>query len=241
MAEMENKPTDERDEVLQQWTMWNCDVLPYLELRDAIKIGDVGRMEDLLPTLLFRFAGGGNSKYAIEILELLQGLYREWPDLVKDYVRKWCWLINRTGKRDGNLPIDLGQEENIGDVKVHYHSMGPGATMEYMKKVSPSIPGQRRVQRHIEREFNTLTRGAHHGTPDKELDVDILTKNYMESHLHTYVAGRKHKISSNKASDVTTIGAVNLERLKTIDEWFERRSHGRSSQEDWDELFSHSA
>jgi hypothetical protein len=60
--------------------MWNTDVLPYLELRDAIKHGDVGRMEDLLPTLLFRFSGGGNPKYTIEILELLQGLRREWPE-----------------------------------------------------------------------------------------------------------------------------------------------------------------
>lgn len=57
-----------------QWTMWNMDVLPYLELWDAIKHGDVGHMEDLLPTLLFRFSGGGNPKYTIEILELLQGL-----------------------------------------------------------------------------------------------------------------------------------------------------------------------
>ena len=36
-------------------------------------------MEDLLPTLLFRFMGGGNHKYATEILELLYKLDREWP------------------------------------------------------------------------------------------------------------------------------------------------------------------
>lgn len=55
--------------------MWNADVLPYLELREAIWTGDVGRMEDLLPTLLFHFTGGGNHKYATKILELLQGLH----------------------------------------------------------------------------------------------------------------------------------------------------------------------
>jgi hypothetical protein len=48
--------------------------------RDAIKHGDVGHMEDLLPTLLFQFSGGGNPEYTIEILELLQGLRREWPE-----------------------------------------------------------------------------------------------------------------------------------------------------------------
>jgi hypothetical protein len=28
---------------------------------------------------LFRFIGGGNGKYTLEILEVMQGLYREWP------------------------------------------------------------------------------------------------------------------------------------------------------------------
>ena len=40
----------------------------------------------MLPTLLFRFTGGGNSKYATEVLELLQGLHREWPPAVQ-YVK----------------------------------------------------------------------------------------------------------------------------------------------------------
>lgn len=84
LVEMDEEvPLQLQDQVLKQWTMWNIDILPYLELREAIKVGDIRRMEDLLPTLLFRFAGGGNSKYAIEILELLQGLHCEWPAEIK--------------------------------------------------------------------------------------------------------------------------------------------------------------
>lgn len=63
--------------------MFNNDMLSYIELSTAIKCGDVGQMEDMLPTLLFRFAGGENSKYTIEVLELLQGLKQEWPQDVK--------------------------------------------------------------------------------------------------------------------------------------------------------------
>lgn len=62
---------------------FNHDLLEYLELDTAIKVGDVGRMEDMLPRLLLRFVGGNNNKYAIEILELLQGLNREWSEDVK--------------------------------------------------------------------------------------------------------------------------------------------------------------
>ena len=70
---------EDRDELQRQMAMFSWDVLSYFDLRDAMRVGDVGRMEDLLPTLLFRFMGGGNHKYATEILELLYKLDREWP------------------------------------------------------------------------------------------------------------------------------------------------------------------
>lgn len=60
-----------------------AELLDYLELNDAMKCGDVGRMEDQLLRLLFRFLGGGNSNYSLEILELLQSLLREWPPDLK--------------------------------------------------------------------------------------------------------------------------------------------------------------
>ena len=67
------------DELLRQSAMWNRNVLQYLELHEAMKKGDIGHMEDMLPYLLFWFIGGRNSKYAIKILELLQVLHLEWP------------------------------------------------------------------------------------------------------------------------------------------------------------------
>ncbi|KIJ15179.1 hypothetical protein PAXINDRAFT_12088 [Paxillus involutus ATCC 200175] len=117
LTKMKGRPLTEQDKVQMQWTMWNIDILPYVELLSAIKNGDVGRMEDLLPTLLFRFIGGGNPKYSIEILELLQGLRQEWPEEIRDYVRRQCWLMNRSGKPGAWTPFDQGQEQNIADIK----------------------------------------------------------------------------------------------------------------------------
>ncbi|OJT05420.1 hypothetical protein TRAPUB_13205 [Trametes pubescens] len=80
VTDLENAAAEEQDEVKRQMVMLSADLLPYFDLREAMKIGDVGRMEDLLPTMLFRFAGGGNHKYAVEILELIYKLRTEWPD-----------------------------------------------------------------------------------------------------------------------------------------------------------------
>ncbi|KAH7910138.1 hypothetical protein BJ138DRAFT_1009422 [Hygrophoropsis aurantiaca] len=235
IAKLNHVHEDRRDHVKSQFTMLNTDMLGYLELTDAIRVGDVGRMQDLLPLLLMRFSGGGNSKYTIEILELLQGLQREWPETNRNHVREHCWLINRSGKRDGFLPIDQGQEQNIRDIKVTYHSFGPGATWDYLHKVSPAIPTLRALQRHMEKEFETLTRGAHHGVPQKEEDVAKLTEQYVKAKLHVFQAGRQIKGTKNKAEDFISKGAIDLERQGTIDAWWSNRSYARFTTQDWDE------
>ncbi|OJT15551.1 hypothetical protein TRAPUB_6526 [Trametes pubescens] len=73
-------PDSEHDDSKRQAALFSADILAYFDLREAMRIGDVGRMEDLLPTMLYRFLGGGNHKYAVEILELLHKLRAEWPD-----------------------------------------------------------------------------------------------------------------------------------------------------------------
>lgn len=77
------KPEKDRDDLLLNSILFCRDVLTYLDLDDAMRSGDVGRMKHLLPRLLFRYHGGNSSKYTIELLELLQGLYREWPESVQ--------------------------------------------------------------------------------------------------------------------------------------------------------------
>nr|VWO98011.1 Type 1 capsular polysaccharide biosynthesis protein J (CapJ) [Ganoderma boninense] len=113
-----NSGAGERDDLRLQTTMFLRDVLLYVVLDRAIKYGDVGLMEGILPHTLLRFAGGQNSNYTIECLELLQGLHKEWPPEVCEFVRKHCWLVNTTGRRDGHTPVDRVQEARIKDIKV---------------------------------------------------------------------------------------------------------------------------
>ncbi len=38
--------------------------------------------------------------------------------IISLHVRRHCWLVNFTGKRDGFLAVDMAQEHNIKDIKV---------------------------------------------------------------------------------------------------------------------------
>lgn len=87
----------------------------------------------------------------------------------------------------------------------------------------------------MEYQFKTITRGARHGAPNKEADVQRLTDIYVKSNLHVYEAGRKIKSSKDKAPDVVTDGAINLEHHRTIEKWWNNRTYPRSTAEVWTE------
>ncbi|KAJ3765421.1 hypothetical protein FB446DRAFT_655330 [Lentinula raphanica] len=227
LYDLDQLPKDQQDSVLRQTVMWNLDVMPYLDLRDAIKKGDVGRMENLLPTLLLRFVGGGNSNYAAEVLSLLQGLYQEWPPEIRSHVRNWCWVFTRNGKPNSFLPFDLGQEHNVRDIKVTYRSFGPGATIDYVGRISPGIPTFERVCRHVENEFGTTSRGAKHGVPNRQEDVKLLLEHYVANENHIYKQGRTGGIYE----DFTTKGVMDVDNK--AEEWFEKRRFERTTEEDY--------
>ncbi|KAJ2936354.1 hypothetical protein H1R20_g739, partial [Candolleomyces eurysporus] len=227
--------TNQQDEPRRQVVMWNRDVLQYIVLDDAIRNGDVGLMEKLLPTLLFRFLGGGNGKYANEVLELLQGLHREWPAELCTFIRHHCWLVNSTGAPGKWCPIDKAQEMNIKDIKVTYRSEGPNIKWDYLKKLHPAIPTIRIVTEFIEQQFGTLVRGKQHTIPSAEKDIQKLRKSYADSELHKVKKGRKHATAKDKAKDVTLEGNLKLQKRQTLEKWNMGRAFERSVDESWAE------
>ncbi|TDL17180.1 hypothetical protein BD410DRAFT_843808 [Rickenella mellea] len=227
------EPSDQ-DEVNRQVTMWNRDVLRYLDLSEAIRTGDVGIMEQHIPHLIFRFAGGKNSKYLIELLELFQALRREWPENVKTFVLSNCWLVNTTGRRDGFCPVDMAQEHNVRDIKYTFASLGPYATWDYIKKISPAIPTFRAVKDHIEDEVGASARGKSHTSPAKENDVSKLSRIYSLLDLHRITAKRKIKSTTDKSPDFVQRGIDRLQTTEVVDRWWDNRQYNRERDEVWD-------
>lgn len=78
LNEMDQLPPKKHDAQKHQIIQWNHDILQYIVLDWLICHSDVGIMEDMLPHLLYQFIGGGNNKYVIDTLELMQGLNQEW-------------------------------------------------------------------------------------------------------------------------------------------------------------------
>ncbi|KAJ7456332.1 hypothetical protein B0H11DRAFT_2160949 [Mycena galericulata] len=221
LVKLRRKPA--RDEIKEQSVMFLRDVLPYVLFRTAIKQGDVGLIEDMIPQLLFRFIGGNNSKYSIEMLELLQGLHRDWPPEVRDFIRENCWVINNTGRRMGHMPVEEAQEMNIKDIKAAIHVI-------------------RSVSSHMETEFKTRVRGWKHTVPKKEADIQGLQKWYRASNTHRFTPNRKikSKSDSDRPTDTVTAGFVGLQTSETLANWIHGRTVERATHQDWDSEKSNS-
>ncbi|KAI0069875.1 hypothetical protein K474DRAFT_1713831 [Panus rudis PR-1116 ss-1] len=152
---MQDFPPDTEDEVKAQTHMLIRDLLRYFVVKEGIRRGDVGLMEASLPCMLFRFVGGQNAHYAVEFLETLQGLYREWPSEVRAFVTDHCWVLNLSGKRDRHTAADRIMEAGIKKAKVVNKPKGPNIDWEYLKKLHPVLPVIDHVSEHMEDMFGT--------------------------------------------------------------------------------------
>ncbi|KLO06378.1 hypothetical protein SCHPADRAFT_946131 [Schizopora paradoxa] len=223
-----SQPEEEQDELRHQSVMWNRDSLHYVTLVRAVKTGDVGIMEAMLPHLLFRFVGGGNKKYSGEVIELLQMLHRELPLDVRDFVREECWLLNFQGKPDTHLPFDQAQEHNIKGIKGI--DGGPHGGWGYLYKYTPAIRTIQSVNGHIEGDFGVLSRGKKHSSPSKEADIGKLMQSYQESKIYALNDSRKFK-NDAPAGDVILSGALALQKNDFFKKWNEKRAFPRSTEE----------
>ncbi|VDB95732.1 unnamed protein product [Peniophora sp. CBMAI 1063] len=224
-------PEEDKDHVFANGIMFRSDALDYIVLMSAIKHGDVGMMENMLPTLLCRFAGGGNPKYAIEVLDLLQCLHHEWTPELSTFVREFCWLVNIKGHRDSFLPIDFAQEHNIKAIKVTYRSNGPYSGWELMSRRSPTIPKMRLLRECLDNLVPTVRRGSTHTAPQKEKDVDKLVNIYVAANVCDIRPGR-----GSNFSDADIVREVNTVGWRKVTEqvranWIERRAWPRKERE----------
>ncbi|KAI1782399.1 hypothetical protein LXA43DRAFT_1104125 [Ganoderma leucocontextum] len=155
-----------------------------------MRTGDVGVMEDLLSHLFFRLCGGGNHKYVVEILELEQGLHREWP---KE-------LINlKEGEEDWSA-IDLVEERTVRDVK------------------ASTIPTLHVFDEDMSRQFRMIYRGTSHTSPSKDADVCHLDKHYKQAKVHVYTLGRHITNAADKVKEFVSDGYYTA-YTKIIPKW----------------------
>ncbi|KDQ05591.1 hypothetical protein BOTBODRAFT_84965, partial [Botryobasidium botryosum FD-172 SS1] len=174
-----------RDFALEGSVLLMRDLDLYIQLRQAIREGDVGRMHHMVPHLIFYFKGGSNGNYCKMLIEYMQWHFYEAPPEVSEVIRNHCWLVNPSGRPGHFHPADQLQEHCICGAKCSHCATSSNATWSYVTKISPAIPTLNHVANHIDRTFN-LIHGSRHTEPDAEKDLQLLMKSYQTNRIFTH-------------------------------------------------------
>jgi hypothetical protein len=108
------------------------DVAVHIELTEAIKTGDIGRIKHLLPIITLMMHGGGNTNYAPELLRLHYGIHHLWTDEWTTRVLT-SMLVNPKGVTDGWMATDMLQENHNYLIKSIFSSKGSNMSWEYLR------------------------------------------------------------------------------------------------------------
>lgn len=96
--------------------------------------------------------------------------------------------------------------------------IGPFATWEYIRKMSSSIPCQRKVKDHLEAEINASPGGKSHSSADIEEDIKNLQATYQKDAIHSFKPGQK-LAAKDKVKDYMAIGGEGTKLKKVITCW----------------------
>ncbi|KAH9886957.1 hypothetical protein C8Q73DRAFT_608284, partial [Cubamyces lactineus] len=93
------------DTVFEGAILFMRDALVLREFTDAVKVGDSGRVVNVLKLWTLSFRGSGRVKYAYEMLHLIHNLTHVWPAPLRKIILQ-NWLVNPTGKPDAWVEVD---------------------------------------------------------------------------------------------------------------------------------------
>ncbi|KAJ7247717.1 hypothetical protein C8J57DRAFT_1080662, partial [Mycena rebaudengoi] len=134
--------------------------------------------------------------------------------------------LNQLPKPDTFLPVDMAQEHNIKDIKIHTLScFCPNDDWKYSKKLHPAIHVIKSVATYMESEFNTASRGKKHKPPKKELDVTEMQKWQRVSKSNKTIRAQKVGDKREKIKNYISNGQVNLQVNNRIECWAENRTY----------------
>ncbi|KAG8784517.1 hypothetical protein FRC12_018608 [Ceratobasidium sp. 428] len=212
----------ELDETLYNSILQTRDLLQYYSVRKAIQTGNVGWLEDLLPSLIVYFKGCERHNYAQELAEAMQWMCHEATPEMRDAIRDHAWLVNTSGRASAFYECDRLQEFNNGKQK----QFGPPpqtTSWEAHKEVSPAIPILGEIARQLEDDLFEFHRTKVHKDVSAELDINLLASRHLASEVHQHTPNRKLAVKADNAKDHVRLGTESLINTNWLEKLAENR------------------
>ncbi|KAF7378269.1 hypothetical protein MSAN_00252300 [Mycena sanguinolenta] len=195
------------DITLENAILYNRDALFYVELTQAIKKGDIGRVLNVLAIwMVMMRAPKTMPRYADAIFETLVRIRNFPPKLRELYLANW--LVNLTGKLFGFKPVDLLQEHQNFWAKIIYNAKGTNKSWKWLAMITVCIFTLRDAMRTVQAAFKITAYGEKHKTPPIDAEVALIAKALEKEKIQTYLADRPANDHVKPVRDLIKEGAV---------------------------------
>ncbi|RXW14107.1 hypothetical protein EST38_g11748 [Candolleomyces aberdarensis] len=203
------------------------DVLYLLELVCAVKSGDFGRVEDILPHLAMIYRGAGSNNYCAETLYMIQNLKYIWSPELGDIMRDMM-IVNPSGIPGHCIATDTNMEYTIRDVKVcdfdvlilkfEYNNIiqelitvkGLQGTWDHVSKVSAAITYLKEIKRKTAKSLNLPHQNKGHSDVKTAHLVQRVAAKVEEERLLEFKINRLGNSRTTSVPDLMHEGAKKL-------------------------------
>ncbi|KAF5332271.1 hypothetical protein D9611_007994 [Ephemerocybe angulata] len=203
-------PDSAKDIVHQNTLLLTRDLLYFFEIIDAVKDGDFGRIENILPIWAIMFRGGGGNNYCTETLHLIQNLKYLWTPKFADVMRDTI-LVNLSGIPGHTMAADLNMEHGIKEVKETIVLKGLETTWDMMERASPCINEVKEIKQKIVAMLGLPYQNKTHSDVDTSTLVWRVADKLKEEGLQKYTPNREGNDSAKAVGDLIQDGAKKMQ------------------------------
>jgi hypothetical protein len=169
--------TDDLHNYSGQLLMW---YLHYCEFQDGIREGDPFRTNINLKRMIpFFYSHSVRSKYAVECIDYILKTEILLPQRTSMRVRLGSF-VNPHGKKGGNKPADMQQENNILVLKDVIKGLGASKTPKAMERASAAAPVVAETVENYMHHTGCVTRSGKHSTKNIVDDVKFVVQNLSQ-------------------------------------------------------------
>ncbi|KAG1839401.1 hypothetical protein DFJ58DRAFT_718552 [Suillus subalutaceus] len=191
---MRRAPAAQRDVQYENGLLLNKYVLIYEELSYAMNIGDIGRVETCLVTLIPMFKATGKHKYANAMTDFLCKVHFMYPEGLKLTIGRravhYHIMVNPTGKKGKFRAVDWCVELNNLFTKVTNGGKGSNHTVSRIIMESPLIQIYRNLHTMFQNDFLHVQQTTKHAEADMSKMFQVLCRHMRKHSSNEVVKGR---------------------------------------------------
>lgn len=194
------------------------DGLLLFELRDAIHEGDGPRILRCWKFMLIYYKHAGHHKYALEAFNLLAQVHIVSSPRMKKQLT-WSRVVNTRGGAGNNIPVDLHNEHLNRKLKDIVSGVGANITEDIVVQASKSLNAVDQICQTFDNVTNIKPESIHHTKKSSDQDLKrAVNQLASESHVFSYIPGRKHKAFPNMQPNL-----VRSVDVKKLSEWLDQK------------------